>query len=295
MYLDSDNAKRENLSNKYEFKVEPSIQTFSGETAKIYVKQFSMMNTLQNIRGTPIERTLTVTTANVNDSNDEKEIAHQFPPSHYGNGTTFAQALNDIFYPTDANGNALAQNKFGQNNLYVKFTWDGFQQKMAFEYKGTDHGQPNHYVYFSPNEVINQKFLKFESSPSFQYHTGFSQYIVDLNRDMHHLYISCDQVTSTHTRTANDISGRIYKVPVETAYGSYIQTHESEPIHKSKLDGNTSTTLSLSLFDDSGTFFHPDRFFLTLVIELHKKNDKNVEMRHPFTNDISRHPPLLRP
>ena len=46
MYLDSDNAKRENLSNKYEFRVEPSIQTFSGETAKIYVKQFSMMNTL---------------------------------------------------------------------------------------------------------------------------------------------------------------------------------------------------------------------------------------------------------
>ena len=125
---------------------------------------------------------------------------------------------------------------------------------------------------------------------------GESSEIIDFNRDMHNIYLSLDEAIDDNTRqinTASDIPGRIVKIPNNTAFGSYLTYEQNEPLHKSNLRANTTNKFTISLFDDSGTYFdYVDRFTCTFTIQLTK------EIHEPELNSqhlASRHPPLLRP
>ena len=69
---------------------------------------------------------------------------------------------------------------------------------------------------------------------------GISTESIDFSRDIHNLYISCDQVTPDVITTANDLPARIVKIPVNCTYGSYISYTQTLPLHRSKLDSHTT-------------------------------------------------------
>ena len=95
-------------------------------------------------------------------------------------------------------GSQMAQvltNKFNNSsdvNQNVKFAWIDHSQKMSFECVGGEVGRT---VIFFGNQEINQKYLKFDSTMSNKKSYGISTESIDFSRDIHNLYISCDQVT----------------------------------------------------------------------------------------------------
>ncbi len=268
VYLDSDQAE---LSNgKYHFLVQPAISNFYGDKARCYIKDMSFMNSLTNIRGTASDRTLNIEVLDIATSTTiSPSPSHTFPESRYQSGDQFADKLNDLF------------------SNYVTFTWDEFRQRMNFDCVS------GYSIKFFQNEKINVELLKFVGSDYTSSRTsGTSTSVVDLNNNLHAVYMSCDQVTPDLVNIGNEKPGKMVRIPVNTGMGGYVYYSQRLPIHRSTFDSDTTNKLSIELYDDSETLFYPNRWTATLTVEFYKKPVNN--QLHTIHN-TSRTPPLIRP
>lgn len=258
IYLDSQNAVKN--QNGYIFDLQPSISSYYGGIAKMYVKDFRCKHTIANFYGNTDERRFSFQCISPSgDLGTEQHIEFE-QNSNYTIGSQFAQILTNKF------------NNSGDVNQNVKFEWLEFSQKMSFECVG---GLTGRTVIFFGNQVINQKYLKFDSTMTNKKSFGISTAPIDLSRDIHNIFISCDQVTPDVITTANDLPSRIVKVPVNSTYGSYISYTQTLPLHKSTLDSHTTNQLKLFLFTDNHKAFFPNKFVMTITVELYKQPVKN--------------------
>ena len=280
VYLDSDQA--ELIGGTYHFSVQPSISNYYGSKARCYIKDMSFMNTLMNIRGTTLDRTLTIEVTDVSTGTAlHPDRSHVFPGSRYQSGTQWADALNEIFFddPTSA------------TYAYVQFSWDEFTQRMNFQCVS------GFAVRFFQNSKINLELLKFIGDSgaddyTIQRNSGTSTSIIDLNNNLHGIYMVCNEVTPDLVNIGNDKPGKMVRVPVNTGIGGYVYYSQRLPIHRSTFDSDTTNKLTIELFDDSETLFNPNRWTATMTVEFYKKPVNN--QLHTIHN-TSRNPPLIRP
>ncbi len=317
VYLDSENAVK--TGNTWNFNLRPNISATYGSKAKLYVRDFSTMNNMFNITGSESDRTFSIITRDFNDAR-LRVTTYVFPESRFSNGKDFADVLNGIFYDPVNNPTTYSG---------VKFTWNRYTTKMEFHYldesntlvsessipnPDTSPGAPDfisgRYVTFPSDsqrpmmpQPINELYLKFplamqgQLDPNYFVSSGTSSDIIDFNRDMHNLYISCHQALdyNRNGQTAKAIGGRIIKIPTNTEFGSMIQYKQTEPVYKVELSSKQTDKLSLSFFDDSGKYYdNIGRFTLTLTIELETKIVPIKPELHS-SHLSSRNPPLLRP
>jgi len=254
IYLDSSHAQKSDKG--YIFELQPSISSYYGGISKLYIKDFRCKNTIANMDGDADQRKFSFQCVSPTGVlGTEQQITFD-KNSNYTIGSQFAQILTNEF------------NNSGDVNQNVKFTWLQHSQKMSFECVG---GLAGRTVIFFGNQEINQKYLKFDSTMSNKKSYGVSTEAIDFSRDIHNLYISCDQVTPDVITTSNDLPGRIVKIPVNGTYGSYISYTQRLPLHRSILDSHTTNKLKLFLFTDNHEPFFPNKFVCTLTVELYSK------------------------
>lgn len=265
LYLDSDNAELKESS--YKFSLQPSIESYFASKTSVYLKDFRSRHTIGNIRGSQEQRTFSLRChySGKNESDPSQFIVFENNVS-FTDGRTFAAFLNNKF------------NTSTNTNENVEFTWINYMQKMQFR-----ASQPNTTVSFFQNEEINTKFLKFEAIPSSNLRTGLSSSEIDLCTEIHSLYVYCDEITPEPVQSANEKTGVICKIPIDSRYGSYIDYNNELPIHKSSLDKNTTNHLTLSFMDDSGLHFKPNRFTITLCIEMYNENKNELKNNYLVT------------
>ena len=252
LYLDSDLAV--STGEKYKFSLQPSIESFYGSKTKLYLKDFRAKHTIGNFRGSLADRTFTLTCFNGTVSSSPQDIEFE-ENTNITKGEDFAQILNNVF---DSSSTVT--------NERVHFDWDEYLQKMKFKCVGTNT------VLFQAS-TINTKFLKFNTTSTTT--QGVSRAQIDLCREIHNLFVYSDEVTPEVISTANEQAGIICKVPIDSSHGGYIDYQQTLPIHRSNLDKNTTNSLTISFKDDGGVAFFPNRFTITLCIELYKDPTKH--------------------
>ena len=293
IYLDSDYASYER-SHEFEFKLDPPVQTDMNQKAYISVRHFSCLNTLKNIT---IDRRQFAVARLVNGVS--LTYNREIPEGHLETGQEFADMLNRKFYPKDAQGNPTAtiedtlDSDFGKPSAYVQFTWLQEKQHMLVEIVDTaTAGAGNLTLYGEIFELLN-----FEVNTNLLL-SGESTAPVDVNREVHSLYVTCKEVTENHVNTANDIPNRIIKIQNTAPYGGYITYDSNLPVQKNELDKHTTTQFTLKLVDNNGFPFIPDRFFFTIHVEI---LEPVIEKINYWTDEKgtllaeqerSRHPPI---
>tara|TARA_B100001094_G_scaffold144714_1_gene140200 strand:+ start:1237 stop:2121 length:885 start_codon:yes stop_codon:yes gene_type:complete len=271
LYLDSDNATSV-IDGKYHFLIQPAISNYYGSKAKCYVKDMSFMNSLMNIRGTSQDRKLGIQITDTNTGNilPIGITEHVFDGSRYQRGDEWADKLNSLF------------------GLYVSFNWNEYTQKMKYQCVG------NYIATFVfqnyETQKINLNMLKFmNTTPSA---TGESASVVDLNDNLHGIYMLCDQVKPDIIHAGDNVPGKMVRVPINTGIGSYVHYNQRLPIHRSTFESDITNKLTIKLVDDAGIPFEPNRWTATITVELYKAPVKNELHR---IHSTSRAPPLVRP
>ena len=260
MYLDSDHCNK--IGEGFRFIIDPPIQTFNNQTAKLFVRDFSCLNSVLNVTGSDQDRTICIYVRNNGlPGNSPNEKSHTFTPSRFMNGKHFADELNSIF-------NDPTSSKY----IQTEFFWNKHTSKMEFLYVQTH----NVYSVYFKNTKIFQDFLNFDEylRPDGEIVAnlkGESLNIIDFNRNQHHLYITSDQTIDDIRHSAKNISGKIVKMPSSFKFGHYITFKAQEPTHKSLLKRKLVNHITLKLFDDGGqSFDYVDRFTCTLCILIYK-------------------------
>ena len=230
IYLDSDSATK--TGNIYQFDISPTVEVQYPERGEMYLKEFSGINNLYNINQVNTSNTIKV---------NGTPHAGTIPIGNYGTLDTLVAALNATF-----------------TGIGVTFTVEGLK------IRATNTGAT---LEFSGN--LFSKMLRFTVNQSVV-STVISAGEVDIHRSTHNVYMSIGEVAN-NTRdvgTAANKGSRVAKIPITTQFGAYIVYQAQEPVQKSPVENSMLNQLNIQLFDDDGVAYIPDRFTITLALEI---------------------------
>ncbi len=230
IYLDSDSATK--TGNIYQFDISPTVEVQFPERGELYLKEFSGINNLYNIN-----QSNTANTIKVNGTPHPGTI----PIGNYGTLDALVVALNAAF-PTSGVTFTVELLKIRATNTGANLEFSGnlFSKMLRF--------------------TVNQSVVSTEISAG----------EVDIHRSTHNVYMSIGEVAN-NTRdvgTAANKGSRVAKIPIPTQFGAYIVYQAQEPVQKSPVENSMLNQLNIQLFDDDGVAYIPDRFTITLALEI---------------------------
>lgn len=233
IYLDSDSATK--AGNIYQFDISPTVEVQFPERGEMYLKEFSGINNLYNI----------------NQSNTSNSVKLNGAPA-LGTGTI-----------PIGNYATLDELKEALNTAFSNIT---FTVEEGLKIKATAPN-PGDALEFSGN--LFKKILRFTVN-EVVVGSETSAGEVDLHRSTHNVYMSVAEVAN-NTRdvgTAANKGSRIAKIPIATQFGAYVVYQAQEPVQKSPVENSMINQLNIQLFDDDGVAYIPDRFTITLALEI---------------------------
>ena len=248
IYLDSDSGRR--AGNSFQFDISPTIEVQYPTRGNLYLKEFSGLNTLYNI----------------NESNRTNSIS-------VAGGTPITRSLDVGNIKKGEDLKVKLQALFG-SVANVGFTWSDETLKMTAVHSS------NAVMTFSGN--LFEKMLNFRVNEPLPVGAE-SSHEVDLHRAIHNVYMSIAEVAN-NTRdvgTASNKGNRIAKIPITTEWGAYVVYQALEPVQKSPVENSMLNQLNIQLFDDDGNNYVPDRFTITLALEI------AVPVQTDYQNQIS--------
>ena len=249
IFLDSDSGQR--AGNSFQFDISPTIEVQYPERGNLYLKEFSGLNTLYNI----------------NESNRTNSIS-------VAGGTPISRSLDIGNIKTGDALRVKLDALFG-SVANVVFTWNKETLKMTAVHSS------NAVMTFSGN--LFEKMLNFPVNEQLPTAGIESSHEVDLHRATHNVYMSIAEVAN-NTRdvgTASNKGNRIAKIPITTEWGAYVVYQALEPVQKSPVENSMLNQLNIQLFDDDGNNYVPDRFTITLALEI------AVPVQTDYQNQIS--------
>ena len=248
IYLDSDSGTA--AGNSFQFEISPTIEVQYPQRGNLYLKEFSGLNTLYNVNESNKTNSIQV--------GSSAAIPRTLEVGTIKTGEALETKLNSLFAPDN-----------------VTFNWSNDTLKMSAVHNSGSS------LTFSGN--LFDKMLNFtvnEASPS----SGMeSTHEVDPHRGTHNIYMSIAEVAN-NTRdvgTAANKGSRIAKIPITTEWGAYIVYQAADPVQKSPVENSMLNQLNIQLFDDDGNAYVPDRFTITLALEI------SVPVQTDYQNQIS--------
>ena len=270
IYLDSDSGQKS--GNVFQFPISPTIEVQFPERGNLYLKEFSGINNLYNVNAKNQTNSITV------------------------GATTFTSGTSGV--PEIPIGNySKLQDLVDQLNT-------SFQTASSVEFSIVDDikVQAKHPVStttFSFSGLLFEKMLRFtvnELVPT----PHVSKGEVDIHRATHNIYMSVAEVTN-NTRDVGTAAGkgnRIAKIPIATEFGAYVLYQAVEPVQKSPVENSLLNQLNIQLFDDDGNVYEPDRFTITLALEIAvpvSTDYKNHISEMPGSYSTSKLHPIIAP
>ena len=249
IYLDSDSGTRAGIS--FQFEISPTIEVQYPQRGNLYLKEFSGLNTLYNINESNKTNSIKV--------GSNAAIPRELEVGTVKTGEALKVKLNTLFAPDN-----------------ITFSWDDATLKMSAV--SSIGASP---LTFSGN--LFQKMLNFPVNEEVTIFPVLSSHEVDPHRGTHNIYMSIAEVAN-NTRdvgTAANKGSRIAKVPITTEYGAYIVYQAADPVQKSPVENSMLNQLNIQLFDDDGNAYVPDRFTITLALEI------SVPVQTDYQNQIS--------
>ena len=228
----------------------------------MYLKEFSGINNLYNINQGNTSNTIKV---------NGTPHAGTIPIGNYGTLDALVVALNAAFTGSG-----------------VTFTVEGLKIRAT---------NTNATLEFSGN--LFSKMLRFTVNQSVV-STEISAGEVDIHRSTHNVYMSIGEVAN-NTRDVGTAAGkgnRIAKIPVVTKFGAYVVYQAVEPVQKSPVENSLLNQLNIQLFDDDGNVYEPDRFTITLALEIAvpvSTDYKNHISEMPGSYSTSKLHPIIAP
>jgi len=251
IYLDSDSGKKS--GNVFQFPISPTIEVQFPQRGNLYLKEFSGINNLYNVNTNNQTNSITVgATTHTTGIGGIPEI----PPGNYSTLQELLDRVNTTFTGivtfTIVPGTIKVQAEHVSNS---DFTLSGplFEKMLRF----------------TVNEQVTSPHV--------------SKGEVDIHRATHNVYMSVAEVAN-NTRDVGTASGkgnRIAKIPVTTQFGAYVVYQASGPVQKSPVENSLLNQLNIQLFDDDGNVYEPDRFTITLALEI------MVPVQTDYKNQIS--------
>jgi hypothetical protein len=278
----------------YEFMLEPPLINENNTDKKyIYLKSFSSMNTLHNV----LEQSFTITKIY---NQTEYDYPRTFKKKCY---SVIEELIYDLNIKSSSiDGSDYITNKKDEDYLdgmtsvpKLTFVYDKKTNKILTKYENIE-GVP---VFF---RLTGQIFdLLNIPSTILSENSILSEKPINLFRSLHNINITCNQISTTHNRSENNIPNRLMKLVLKRNYGEYIQMTAKHPITKYELNSQSVNKLSFKLYSDDAEIWEPDRFFLSIVIESHKPiiHHSNYWIENPETtlireSETFRNPPFLQ-
>lgn len=257
VYIDTNYSDSEN-NGEFAFQLSPPIQVKSENSAYIFLKEFTMLNMIYNIReinNTVANRSLTLYTVN---------------------GGTVSDPIELVVDGRDYNGSELAGVLDAKMKLITQlngFTCTFDYKTLKFTIKAPDATQ---IFYVEPSNLADRMKLNTRDDAPTVEHGGeiISNSPVDIYQGSHNLYFCVREVnTNNRVATGSQQLHRIAKIPILSALGGYIVYQpQSESVSKFKIDqANISTLTCFLMTDDLNIVDY--RFTATLGIEVNLKQD----------------------
>lgn len=284
IYLDSATAKM-TPQGTFLFNLKPSIQASGIERNYIYLKQFSALNTLNNINSSTF-------TVHRKVSGVETPYHRTFDIGAFNSVKDLCLALNEKFQPKDGGSTVPTSDKRdgGEAVPFVKFTYDETTCLVSAV-------QKDGYEIRLEGEVFDLLNLRINTISSW-----ISMDTVDIWRAIANIYVSCNQIADAHTQTSVNIPNRLIKVQNRTNYGQYLQYEVELPIQPKELEPQMCNQLELRLYNEDGMTWFPERFLITLCRQVRKpvvKHQETYWVQDPSKTLLkadyeSRKPPIKR-
>jgi len=308
IYLDSDAATLRN--GVFTFEISPPMKSNSHlEKTYMYLKQFSALNNLFCVKKQQftIRRHRLTTGFNVV---HDADFNFNCTDKNFNTVQELCTYLNGKTYPKHPDGTEsnyildVHDEDYGEGLTEVpklEFLYDAYSGVVKVDRKDT---LGTRYYEFVGDIFFGT--LNFPEEISFNSQSVYEQisfYVstkaVNLYRGLHNVYLTCDKVYNSNMNSAGDVPNRLNKIVIKSNFGEYIQWTAKRPVLKYELSGSNLNQLKFQLIDDDGNVWEPNRFFLTLVVELHKPvmHHPNYWLANPSTSlivehDRSRHPPI---
>ena len=269
IYLDSDSGKKS--GNVFQFPISPTIEVQFPQRGNLYLKEFSGINNLYNVNTN--NQTNTISIAGVGDFTTGSGAVPVIPAHNYATLEDLVEVLNNTFTATTGVS-------FAVEGLKVRATTTGNAQ-VAF------------------SGPLFEKMLRFTVDEELTL-PHISKGEVDIFRATHNIYMSVAEVAN-NTRDVGTASGkgnRIAKIPVSTPFGAYVVYQAVEPVQKSPVENSLLNQLNIQLFDDDGNVYEPDRFTITLALEIMvpvSTDYKNQLTDMPGSYSTSKLHPIIAP
>ena len=272
IYLDSDAGRRS--GDAYQFDISPTIEVQFPQRGNLYLKEFSGINNLYNINESNQNNTITV---------NGTDYPRQLPVGNYATLDDMVAVLNATFQGAADSQTTFAvfQNATHPNVASLKIQASNPGTNLQFSGPVFEK-----MLRFTVNEVV--------TSP----HVSLRE--VDIHRATHNVYMSIAEVTN-NTRDVGTAAGkgnRVAKIPITTRFGAYVVYQALEPVQKSPVENSMLNQLNIQLFDDDGHSYIPDRFTLTLALEIMvpvQTDYQNQITDMPGNYSTSKRHPILAP
>ena len=247
IYLDSDAGRV--IGNTYQFDISPTIEVAFPQRGDIYLKEFSGLNNLYNINTSN-----QINTIDVNGTSYTRIL----PIGHYGTLDEFVLMLNDTFGDVSDSGTTFT---LLQNTNFPDV------KTLKIQATNTSAGpSPQGLTFSGPvfEKILNFTVNTIVPSP----HVSSKE--VDIHRSQHNVYMSIAEVANNTRDVGTPLAkgNRIAKIPISTGFGAYIIYQALDPVQKSPVENAIINQLNIQLFDDDGFHYTPDRFTITLALEI---------------------------
>lgn len=257
IFLDSDEALK--MGNTKVFQFSPGIHLENDVEGLIYLKSFSCQNSVRNISESAGNQINRINFGNDIFGNETNDVEIVIPEGHYKDPTELASLIQELLRTAGGVSGEQINVSFHSPTLTFNVSKNNAVIEKVAGYLFTQ------VLNFTPSNT----FSLTSSGP------------VDLNRDFHNLYVSVNEIQTNSSNVSSGlgiINNKIGKIAIVNEYGSYINFLAQEPVSKFKLTNNLQQ-ISVKLFTDNAILFEPERFTMTICVEIRLKNEvRNREM-----------------
>jgi len=258
------------LGNTYQFDISPTIEVQFPQRGDLYLKEFSGLNNLYNIHTTNQTNTIDV---------NGTPYTRNLPIGHYATLDEFVAMLNATFGDVADSGTSFA--------LVQNTSFPDVKTLKIQATNGSAGPAPLGLTFSGP---VFERILNFSVNTIVQ-SPHVSSREVDIHRSSHNVYMSIAEVAN-NTRDVGSASAkgnRIAKIPISTGFGAYIVYQALDPVQKSPVENAIINQLNIQLFDDDGVPYKPDRFTITLALEIlvPVQTDYRNQLMHNFPGSYS--------
>ena len=259
IYLDSDHVENtvSPQDPEFRFAIQPSIQTQTGELCTLFVKDFSTMNDFYNVTAFNRRNQIIYGTTVV-------ELL--LDTGHYDSGTKLIAHIASIFQK-HVNVNIPT------STPVPNFTFDEKKLKGIFRFNGDT-------LKFSG--LVFTEIFNLDESVPYPDSLAISASPVDVNRNIHNIYLSINELNNTNTvnvSSALNIPNRVCKVPIISPFGGYCVFQSSQYPQKTPVSNHLINNLTFKLFLDNGSTLSSEKFTCTIVLEIERPV---VKPAHPI-------------